>query len=123
MCGTLNLAYFQDFAERLAAPFVKRVIPNSFAESGRETDRTMRLECRGRKQDGAARIAQTCSNFPITSEPLQATRKVPPLPSFGVQARDDKLESVSQLLRLVFQVAATRGCCAKNRNISRHAAS
>jgi hypothetical protein len=56
VCGTLNLAYFQDFAERLAAPFVKRVIPNSFAESGRETDRTMRLECRGRKQVGAATL-------------------------------------------------------------------
>ena len=82
----------------------------------------MRLECRGRKRDGAARIAHTCSNFPITSEPLQATRKVPPLPSFGVQARDDKLESLPQLLCFVFQAVASSRCCANHDDIPRNAA-
>jgi hypothetical protein len=43
----------------------------------------MRLNHHERRQEGA------CATIPITPEYLRWPRKVPLLPSFGVQARDD----------------------------------
>jgi hypothetical protein len=67
-----------------------RVIPSLFAESGRGRDLTMRFDCRERRQDGKCAYLRRLQ-LPTTSEQLHRSRKVPLLPSFGVQNRDDNI--------------------------------
>ncbi|HEX3106765.1 MAG TPA: hypothetical protein VHQ22_20175 [Terriglobales bacterium] len=67
-----------------------RVIPNSFAEVGRERDRALRIagDVYG---TGASLPTPLFDLIPKASEELSGLRKVPLLPSFGVQVRDDSV--------------------------------